>query len=433
MWARIAELWRKLTWTWAPESQREAGEAIVRNLWLHWFPAKVARQSLSWNYSFWLGTATAVLYLILNVTGLLLMFFYVPSTERAYGSIKDLDFAVSFGRLLRNQHRWAAHAMVATAFLHMVRVFFTGAYRGPRAWNWLIGLGLLLSTLLASFTGYLLPWDQLAYWAVTVGTNIAREAPVVGDSIRFVLLGGTVINQNALLRFYVLHVFFLPAVIWVLFAYHMWRVRKDGGLAVVEQVRAERVLQPKELPKSKSYSLFGLTRGTSVAVMSSTELEEKDLTFSSPDLARRLALVFLVVFNLTLLLAIFFNAPLEQAANPAVTPNPAKAPWYFMWLQELVAWTTIPLGPIRISGGLIGGILVPGLLLGLAAIWPFADRSPRRTEGAWFPRERRTQNAVFAILIAAIVVEMGIGILLRGPYWHLYWPGTPWPQMPRQF
>jgi len=390
---RIAELWRKLLWTWAPASQREAGEAIVRNLWLHWFPAKVARKSLSWNYSFWLGTVTAVLFLILNVTGLLLMFFYVPSTERAYGSIKDLDFAVSFGRLLRNQHRWAAHAMVASAFLHMVRVFFTGAYRGPRAWNWLVGLGLLLSTMLTSFTGYLLPWDQLAYWAVTVGTNIAREAPVVGDSIRFVLLGGTAINQNALLRFYVLHVFFLPAVIWVLFAYHMWRVRKDGGLAVVERVRAQRALQPKELSKSKSYSLF----------------------------------------NLTLLLAIFFNAPLEEAANPAVTPNPAKAPWYFLWLQELVASTTVPLGPIRISGGLVGGILVPGFLLALAAIWPFADRSPRRTEGAWFPHERRTQNAVFAILVAAIVVLMGIGLLVRGPYWRLYWPGTPWPQMPHQF
>lgn len=431
--AWIAELWRKLAWTWVPASQREAGEAIVRNLWLHWFPAKVARASLSWNYSFWLGTATAVLFLILNVTGLLLMFFYVPSTERAYGSIKDLDFAVSFGRLLRNQHRWAAHAMVATGFLHMVRVFFTGAYRGPRAWNWLIGIGLLLATLLASFTGYLLPWDQLAYWAVTVGTNIAREAPLVGDSIRFVLLGGTVIDQNALLRFYVLHVFFLPALIWVMFAYHMWRVRKDGGLAVVEQVRAQRVLQPKELPKSKSYSLFGLTRGTSVAVMSSTELEERDLTFSSPDLTRRLALVFLLVFNFTLLLAIFFNAPLEQAANSAVTPNPAKAPWYFLWLQELVASTTIPLGPFRISGGLIGGILIPGSLLALAAIWPFADGSPRRTEGVWFPHERRTQNAVFAILAAAIVLLIGIGLLIRGPYWRLYWPGTPWPQMPRRF
>ena len=157
---RAGALWRRLTWTWNPASERESGDAIVRNLWLHWFPAKIARASASWNYSLWLGVASVILFLILNVTGLLLMFFYVPSTERAYGSMKDLDYAVTLGWLLRNQHRWAAHAMVAVVFLHMARVFFTGAYREQRAWNWLVGLALLLATLLASFTGYLLPWDS---------------------------------------------------------------------------------------------------------------------------------------------------------------------------------------------------------------------------------------------------------------------------------
>jgi cytochrome b-561 len=428
---RAETLWRRLVWTWDPESERESGDAIVRNLWLHWFPAKVARVSASWNYSLWLGAISAILFLILTVTGVLLMFFYVPSTERAYGSVKDLDYAVTLGWVLRNQHRWAAHGMVAVVFLHMARVFFTGAYRGPRAWNWLVGITLLLSTLLASFTGYLLPWDQLAFWAVTVGTNIAREAPVVGEAIRFTLLGGSEIGQNALLRFYVLHVFFLPAIIMVLFAYHMWRVRRDGGLAAVEPIRLARVAAPKATPATKSYSLFGLTRGTSVSVRSSTELEEGDQIFSSPNLVRRLTLVFLVVFNLTLLVSLLFNAPLEEAANPAVTPNPAKAPWYFLWLQELVASTTIPIGGVRISGGLIGGIIVPGILLVLAAIWPWFDRSPAGCEGVWFPRERLRQNLTFAIIFALIVALMLIGMLVRGPYWHLYWPGTPWPPMPR--
>jgi quinol-cytochrome oxidoreductase complex cytochrome b subunit len=268
---------------------------------------------------------------------------------------------------------------------------------------------------------------------VTVGTNIAKEAPIVGGAIRFVLLGGSEIGQNALLRFYVLHVFFLPAIIWVLFAYHMWRVRKDGGLAAVEPIRLAREAVPKPTPATKSYSLFGLTRGTSVAVRSSTQLEEQDEVFSSPNLTRRLMLVFLIVFNVTLLLSLLFNAPLEEAANPAVTPNPAKAPWYFLWLQELVASTTIPIGGIRISGGLIGGIIVPGILLGLASVWPWLDRSPAGAQGVWFPPARLRQNLTFAIVFAFIVALILLSVFIRGPYWHLYWPGTPWPTMPTTF
>jgi cytochrome b-561 len=427
---KLADLWRKISWSWSPESERESSEAIVRNLWLHWFPAKVTRAAISWNYSLWLGTVAASLFLILTVTGVMLMFFYVPSTERAYGSIKDLEYAVGFGRVLRNQHRWAAEGMVAVVFLHMARVFFTGAYRGNRGANWLVGIVLLLATLLLSFTGYLLPWDQLSFWAVTVGTNIAREAPVVGGTLRFLLLGGTQIDQQTLLRFYVLHVFFLPAVVWVLFAYHMWRVRKDGGLAAIEVIRAGRVTEAKLMPKTKSYSLFGLTPGTSVQVMSSTELEIEDQVASSPNLTRRMILVFLAVLDVTLLAAIAFNAPLEEAANAAITPNPAKAPWYFVWLQELVASTTVHLGRVTIGGGFLGGILLPGLLLVVLAIWPWLDRSPRDAEARWFPASRRAQNRVLMTAMLAILLLIVIGVFLRGPNWRIYWPGTPRPQAP---
>ncbi|HEY6394435.1 MAG TPA: cytochrome b N-terminal domain-containing protein [Candidatus Binataceae bacterium] len=427
---RLQKLWRSVAWTWSPESPRESSEAIVGNLWLHWFPAKVARASMQMSYSFWLGTASVALLAILTVTGVMLMFFYVPSTERAYGSIKDLEYAVSFGWLMRNQHRWAAQGMVAVVFLHMARVFFTGAYRGTRYVNWLAGVALLLSTLLLSFTGYLLPWDQLAFWAVTVGTSIAKSAPLIGDSLRFTLLGGNEIGQQTLLRFYVLHVFFLPVIVWVLFAYHMWRVRKDGGLAAVEATRATRVAQPIATPQTKSYSLFGLTPGTSVQVTSSTELEERDLVFSSPDLTRRMTMVFLFVFNATLFMSLLLNAPLEQAANPAVTPNPAKAPWYFVWLQELVASTTIRIGSFTISGGFLGGILVPGVLLLVVVLWPLLDKSNRLTEGVWFPRERKLQNMVFIAATVAIVILIGVGVYLRGPYWHLYWPGSVRPATP---
>jgi quinol-cytochrome oxidoreductase complex cytochrome b subunit len=427
---RLRGLWRDAVRTWAPESEREAGEAIVRNFWLHWFPNKVAVASVDWSYSLWLGTAAASLFLILLVTGMLLMFFYVPSVERAYWSMKDLQFAVSFGWLLRNQHRWAAHLMVATTFLHMARVFFTGAYRGTRAVNWLVGVTLLLATLLLSFTGYLLPWDQLAFWAVTVGTNIAREAPVVGSAMRFLLLGGSEIGQATLLRFYVLHVFVLPVLVLVLFAYHMWRIRKDGGLATADVAGGEWTSQAVTASASKSYSIFGATRGATVQTLATTHLEEEDVVFSSPELVRRIVLVFLLVFNVTLLLSICFDAPLEEAANAAITPNPAKAPWYFLWLQELVASTTVRLGGVTVSGGFVGGILVPGVLLVLAAAWPFLDRSPAASAGRWLPAERRRQNAIFTLIAVGMIVLILISMYCRGPSWGFYLPWRAWPSLP---
>jgi cytochrome b-561 len=429
--SRLTRLWRWISWTWSPASEREASTAIVENLWLHWFPANMDEKSFGWRFSLWLGVIAAFLFLILVVTGVLLMFFYVPSTERAYWSIKDIDYVVGFGWLLRNQHRWAAHLMVLVVFLHMLRVFFTGAYRAQRAVNWLVGLVLLLLTLLLSFTGYLLPWDQLAFWAVTVGTNIAKEAPVVGEGVRFVLLGGTEIGQSALLRFYVLHVVALPGVVLLLFAYHMWRVRRDGGLAVTDPVAAPLPEASATAPAGgKTYSLFGVTPGTSLETRAARPQADEAATASSPHLLRRLILVFLAVFTVTIVLSLISGAPLEEAANPSLTPNPAKAPWYFLWLQELLAVTTIRIGEITISGGLVGGIIIPGVLLAAAAAWPFLDRSPLRTIGKWFPPERRLQNTVFALVAVAIAVLVLIGLLMRGPYWQLYWPWQAWPQMP---
>ena len=430
---RLTSLWRWITWTWSPASEREASTAIVENLWLHWFPAKIDEQSFGWRYSLWLGAISAFLFLILTVTGVLVMFFYVPSTERAYWSIKDIDYVVGFGWLLRNQHRWAAHLMVLVVFLHMLRVFFAGAYRAPRAANWLVGLALLLLTLLLSFTGYLLPWDQLAFWAVTVGTNIAKEVPFVGDGLRFVLLGGTEIGQSALVRFYVLHVVVLPAAVLLLFAYHMWRVRRDGGLAVTDPAAAPLPEAGRTTPvQAKTYSLFGVTPGTSLETRAARPQADEETVASSPHLLRRLILVFLAVFTVTIILSLISGAPLEEAANPSVTPNPAKAPWYFLWLQELLAVTTIRLGRWTISGGFVGGILIPGVLLLAAAVWPFLDRSSLATIGRWFPRERRVQNSVFALIALAITILVLIGVLMRGPYWQLYWPWQAWPELPRR-
>ncbi len=423
-------------WSFRPKSDRESGDAIVSNFILHWFPAKVYKPSLDWNYSFWLGTASAALFLLLTLSGLPLMFLYVPSVERAYQSVKDIEFVISFGFWIRAVHRISAHLMVAVVFLHLVRVFLTGAYKNgagrgqQREWNWVIGVVMLLLTLFLSFTGYLLPWDQLAYWAVTVGTNIASSVPMVGPTIRELLIGGRTIEQATLIRFYVLHIFFLPAGVGILFAYHMWRVRKDGGLARSDH---EAVLpSPLATPPSatKTYTLLGVARGTSPAVRASS-IEAPDLSVNAvPDLLRRAAIVVLGTIALVSIASVFIASPLEEPANALVTPNPAKAPWYFLWLQEIVTDTTLHIGSFTINGAFIGGVVLPGLLVTLLTVWPWLDKSPAAAAGAWFPQSRRTQNLVFLVLVLVILMLTFVGTSLRGPYWHFYWPWQPWPPIP---
>lgn len=423
-------------WSVRPQTDRQAGDAVVSNFMLHWFPAKVCKASLDWNYSFWLGTISAALLLLLVVSGLPLLFLYVPSVERAYASIKDLEFAVTFGSWIRSVHRFGAHFMVAAVFLHLARVFLTGAYKNgigqgqQREWNWVLGVVMLLLTLLLSFTGYLLPWDQLAYWAVTVGTNIASSIPFVGPSIRELMLGGRAIDQPTLIRFYVLHVIVLPGALGVLFAYHMWRVRKDGGLARAD--RAARLAAPAPTPPvtTKTYTLLGVARGTSPAVTATTLESEEASVNAIPDLTRRAAIVTLGTFAVLSILAALVRSPLEAAANPLVTPNPAKAPWYFLWLQEIVTDTTVRIGTFTINGAFIGGVILPGLLVGLLTAWPWLDRSPAGAAGVWFPRTRRAQNITFLVLTLIILALTFIGTFMRGPYWQMYWPWQAWPEMP---
>lgn len=215
---------------------------IKSNIFLHLHPSKIPDHAFRIRFTWCMGGITFFLFIVEIVTGILLMFYYRPVTEYAYIDMKYLEFDVPFGIILRNIHRWAAHLMVITVMLHMLRVFLTGSYKPPREFNWVIGVVLLVSTLLLSFTGYLLPWDQLAYWAITVGTNMISAAPFLGNEgpfalvdkysdIRFVLLGGTEIGASALLRFYVLHIMVLPLAAIIFTAVHFWRIRKDGGIS----------------------------------------------------------------------------------------------------------------------------------------------------------------------------------------------------------
>ncbi len=227
---RETRVWRSVFRSGTGATNLRRALAVQQNIFLHLFSVKMRRAALNFSVTWYLGTLSLATFLILVGTGIPLMLYYHPSVPQAYTDMKDLQFVVSAGVFLRNLHRWSAHAMVLLVFAHMFKVFYRGAYRKPREFNWVIGVVLLIVTLFLSYTGYLLPWDQLAYWAITVGSNIMSAVPVLGQKMRFLMLGGNSVNANALLRFYVLHCVILPLAAIVLIGIHFWRIRKDGGL-----------------------------------------------------------------------------------------------------------------------------------------------------------------------------------------------------------
>jgi quinol-cytochrome oxidoreductase complex cytochrome b subunit len=234
---RKTELYESVVRHPKPDTPRGRAMTSFHNFFLHVYPVKVPKKVLRSRSTLRLGFISTVLFTILFVSGTYLMFFYHPAVPQAYFDMHNLSTGVAFGQFVRNIHRWSAHLMVLVVVLHMLRVFYSGAYKRPRQANWLVGIGLLLLTLGLSFTGYLLPWDQLSFWAITVGTNIAGYVPFLGDTARQVLLGGPDVGGNAVLRFYVLHIYVLPALIVLLLMVHIWRVRKDG-FAVADRKEA---------------------------------------------------------------------------------------------------------------------------------------------------------------------------------------------------
>jgi quinol-cytochrome oxidoreductase complex cytochrome b subunit len=247
---RNSQVWKSVFRHGSPVDRRNRIVVMLTNFFLHLHPVSVRKSGIALSYTWCMGGITFFLFLVETVTGVLLMFYYRPTLEHAYNDILNLRDVTTLG-ILRELHRWGAHAMVITIWLHMYRVFLTGSYKPPREFNWVIGVILLVLTLLLSFTGYLLPWDQLAIWAITVGSNMARATPllghegplstilVVGDvplihsgsDARFVLLAGRAVGEGALLRFYVLHCVALPLVAATLIAIHFWRIRKDGAIS----------------------------------------------------------------------------------------------------------------------------------------------------------------------------------------------------------
>ena len=422
-----------------PDSDRARSQVIFTNLFLHILPTRMHRYSLRMRATLGLGVISLAMFFLLVATGIPLMVYYKPSVDEAYNSMKEIQYVVPTGRFVRNIHRWAAHGMVACVILHMARAFYTAAYKGHRKFNWVVGMILFVLTLALSFTGYLLPWDQLAFWAVTIGSEIAQSPREITDAFgitswcdigglnKRLLLGANQVGQEALIRFYLLHVMVLPMLMCAFLAVHFWRIRKDGGLTRPSTADAdvladrgktggdaESALAPihgtPETRPTRTYGLMAVVRGK-------TPMVDRNLACTLPTWPNALfAIGSLTMFTLAvmLMLGYFFDAPLTEEANPAVPENPAKAPWYFLGLQELVSYSAF-----------MGGVALPGIVvLGLMLV-PYLDRDPEDC-GVWFSgREGRRITIQSALFTTIIVIGMLVFTVQAG--WLRNW----YPQIPQ--
>ena len=429
----------------APADERR----YLRNFLLHFRPASVPEPAARFTLSWGLGGSAGVLLIVLFLTGFLLKFVYEPSLTGAYGSIVTLDEQVPFGRLLRNVHRWGGYALLLVTFLHFLRVFYTGAYLPPRRVNWLIGLLLLGLVTLSNFTGYLLPWDQISYWAVTISTSTLDYLPLAGPELKRWVLGGAEPGQATLLNFYALHAAVLPVALLFLVSFHFWRIRKAHGIVLQRAPGEVRTAPPVMVP-------------------------------TVPHVVTRELALALTVIALLLAVAMVFDAPLAAQANPGLSPNPTKAPWYFMGIQEILMHLhpvfAVLVAPLLVLAGLVAipflrhdantaGVwfvshrgrrialvsAVAGCVLTAAAVW-IDDRLLRVSGaasadlvrngllpfsvfllacGGWYFGSRRLAGAnrnealqgLFTLLLAVFTTLMLIGIALRGPGMQLQWGG----------
>ena len=341
-------------------TDRRRMREVLDSLILHLHPTRIPAAAIRFTYTWGLGGISATLFALLALTGVLLMFRYEPTVDRAYISIQLLETQVAFGSLIRALHHWSANLLVVTVFLHMFRVFFTGGFKQKRAFNWILGLGLLVLVLVFNFTGYLLPWDQLAYWAVTVSSSLLSYIPLIGSAISNAVLGGREVGQVALSNFYALHVAGLPAITLIILAYHFWRVRKDGGIS-------QPLLPEGEKP----------VRVTTI-----------------PHLVRREVAVGAAVLALMLVWAMFVPAPLGQIANPLHSPNPAKAAWYLGGIQELLLHMETRAAML----------LIVILLLGVALV-PYLDRQDANI-GIYFRSKVGRRAALIGAILSVDIVPL---------------------------
>jgi quinol-cytochrome oxidoreductase complex cytochrome b subunit len=340
-------------------------QARVRKyFFLHMRPNRLPAATLRYTHTFGLGGMSAVLAVLLILTGSLMMTAYEPTPDRAYDSILGLQTETMFGTLVRGVHFWSANLLIAVVLLHLMRVLFTGAREGPRRFNWVVGLVLLLCVLAANFTGYLLPWDQLSYWAVTICTGMLGYVPGMGGWLQEAVRGGKEVGPATLIIFYTIHTALVPAALVVLMGFHFWRVRKAHGVVVPRPAGSPPTSEPEYV------------RGW-------------------PDLIVREMAVGAVLVAAVFVLAVFFTPDLGTPANPGMSPNPAKAPWYFVGFQEL-----------QIHFHPVFAVLIIPLAAAVGLVWWPYRRREMDTAGVLFGSGTGRRSALIATLVALFLTPL---------------------------
>ena len=349
-------------------STKERGDyrQFFNSLVLHFRPRSVPERTLRFTLTWGLGGMALVLILLLFGTGILMKFFYQPFPDKAYESIIYLQRDVLFGQFVRNIHHWSANILLIIVFLHFLRVFFTGAFHTPRQFNWIIGLCLFLTVLTSNFTGYLLPWDQLSFWAITICTGMLEYIPGVGLWLQKLIRGGSEVGTATLSNFYAIHTAILPALLIAFMPFHFWRVRKAGGLVIPRL--------PDEDPEIQDDRAPGI-----------------------PNLILREVVTALVLIAIILTISALFNAPLESKANPGLSPNPTKAPWYFAGFQEIL----LHVHPFMAL------FLIPVLMILTLVSIPYAQY-PTSTAGIWFTSLAGRRSARDAAVVAVVATPASI-------------------------
>jgi len=390
-----------------PSSDRSRSAVMANNFFLHVQGVKTHLNTLRPGYTLGLGLISFYLLVITFISGILLMVYYSPSVETAYNSVKDINYVVFMGRLLRNIHKWAGEGMIIAVLLHMARVFYTSSYKQGREFNWVIGIVLLILTFILNFTGYLLPWDQLAYWALVIGSNIAQSPKEITDILgttkifdigglqKELFIGGMTPGQATLVRVYFIHIMLLPIILTIFLGIHF--------------PPASALDTTKNPAPAKSYGLMAIVRGKTPAV----DIDPENTVMSWPHLLRAEVAVFMLCLAGIVIYSFFIDAPLKELANPLIPENPAKAPWYFLGLQELVSYSAF-----------MGGIGLPSVaLLGLALI-PYLDREPGHV-GIWFSNGQGRLVAFLSLILGAAVLIGMLAFVVNLGWFRNWWPDVP--------
>jgi len=406
-----------------PDSDMSRAAVMFNNFFLHFQGVKTHANTLRPTYTLGLGLIALFLLVFTTLSGILLMIYYNPSIENAYNTVKDLKYVVFGGNLIRNIHKWAGEGMLIFVLLHMARVLLTGSYKRGREFNWVVGIVLLALTFVLNFTGYLLPWDQLSYWALVIGSNIAQSPKEITDMLgitglfdiggfqKELLLGGTVPGKETLTRVYFLHIMLLPLMLFTFLGVHFWRIRKDGGLSRPESYEPSDPPEKKGgiFPSRKTYGLMALAKGKSPAV----DRDVENTVLSWPNLVRAEVAVFVLTLAVVLIYSYFIDAPLKELANPLIPENPAKAPWYFLGLQELVSYSAF-----------MGGFLLPSIaLVGLGLI-PYLDREQEYV-GVWFSNRQGIYVTLTSFIAGSVVLVGLLAVVINFGWFRNWWPDVP--------